>query len=76
MTNPEQLSSHGRRFLDRRHFLATAGLSTAGLALACLLDEDGLLADETRPDETRTVSGKEPITTVSSDVSRTFTDTS
>ncbi len=44
MTNPEKLSPHGRRLLDRRHFLGTAGLSTAGLALASLLDADGLLA--------------------------------
>jgi len=57
MTNPEHLSPQGRRLLDRRSFLGTAGLSTAGLALASLLNEDGLLAD----DQTRTVSGKSPI---------------
>jgi len=56
MTNPEQLSLHGRRLLDRRGFLGTAGLSTAGLALASLLDADALLADDSR-----TVSGKTPI---------------
>ncbi len=56
MTSPEQLSLHGRRLLDRRSFLGTAGLSTAGLALTSLLDADGLLADEPR-----TVSGKTPI---------------
>lgn len=56
MTNPEQLSLHGRRLLDRRRFLGTAGLSTAGLALASLLESDGLLADQPR-----TVSGKTPI---------------
>lgn len=47
MTNPEKLSRHGRSMLDRRNFLATAGLSTMGLALTSLLDQDGLLADET-----------------------------
>ncbi len=56
MTNPELLSLHGRRFLDRRSFLSMAGLSTAGLALAGLLDADSLLADEPR-----TVGGKTPI---------------
>ena len=56
MTNPEQLSSHGRRLLDRRCFIGSAGLSTAGLALASLLDGDGLLADDSQ-----TVSGKSPI---------------
>ena len=56
MTNPEQLSSHGRRLLDRRCFIGSAGLSTAGLALASLLDGDGLLADDPQ-----TVSGKSPI---------------
>ena len=54
--NPEYLSLHGRRLLDRRSFLSAAGLSTAGLALASLLDADGLLADDAR-----TVSGKAPI---------------
>ncbi|MHC4876777.1 MAG: DUF1501 domain-containing protein [Planctomycetota bacterium] len=44
MSNPEQLSIHGRRMLDRRGFLGTAGLSTTGLALAGLLDSDGLLS--------------------------------
>ena len=44
MTIPEQLSLHGRRLLDRRHFLGTAGLSTAGLGLAGLLDSEGLLS--------------------------------
>ena len=43
MTNPEHLSPHGRRLLDRRGFLGTAGLSTAGLALTGLLDSEGLL---------------------------------
>lgn len=54
--NPERLSANGRRLLDRRGFLGTAGLSTAGLALASLLDGEGLLADETK-----TVSGKAPL---------------
>ena len=44
MITPEQLSLHGRRMLDRRGFLGTAGLSTTGLALAGLLDSDGLLS--------------------------------
>ncbi|MDM4017533.1 DUF1501 domain-containing protein [Roseiconus lacunae] len=56
MTNPERLSPHGRHLLDRRGFLATAGLSAAGLGLASLLANDGLLAEESR-----TVSGSEPI---------------
>ncbi|MCP4171601.1 MAG: DUF1501 domain-containing protein [Fuerstiella sp.] len=56
MTNPEQLSIHGRRLLDRRHFLGTAGLSTTGLALSSLLHTDGLLADKPR-----TVSGRTPV---------------
>ncbi len=56
MNYPEHLSWHGRRLLDRRSFLGVAGLSTAGLALASLLDSDGLLAEESR-----TVSGKTPI---------------
>ncbi len=47
MTNPEKLSRHGRSMLDRRNFLGTAGLSTMGLALTSLLDQDGLLAEET-----------------------------
>ena len=54
--NPEQLSLQGRHLLNRRGFLGTAGLSTAGLALASLLDADGLLAGESR-----TVSGKPPL---------------
>lgn len=54
--NPENLSLQGRRLLDRRGFLGTAGLSTAGLALASLLDADGVLASESR-----TVSGKKPL---------------
>jgi hypothetical protein len=56
MNNPERLSLNGRRLLERRGFLSTAGLSTASLALAGILDADGLLADEIR-----TVSGKSPI---------------
>ena len=56
MNNLEHLSMHGRRLLDRRHFLGTAGLSAAGLGLAGLLSSDGLLAEDTR-----TVSGETPI---------------
>ena len=53
----ENLSPLGRRFLDRRGFLSTAGLSTASIALCGLLDGEGLLAD----DGPATVSGKTPI---------------
>lgn len=56
MTNPERLSLHGRRLLDRRSFLSTAGLSTAGLALTSLLSGEGLLAEDPK-----TVSGKTPL---------------
>lgn len=56
MSLHESLSTHGRRLLDRRGFLGVAGLSTAGLALASLLESDGLLADTPK-----TVSGKTPI---------------
>jgi hypothetical protein len=56
MTNPERLSPHGRRLLDRRGFLHTAGLSTIGLALTSLLAAEGLLAADPK-----TVSGKAPI---------------
>jgi hypothetical protein len=56
MTNPERLSPQGRRLLDRRNFLRNAGLSIGGIALASLLDTDGLLADQAR-----TVSGEAPI---------------
>lgn len=49
MTHPEQLSLLGRRLLDRRGFLGQAGLSTFGLALAGLLDAEGLLAEEKKP---------------------------
>lgn len=56
MKNPEHLSMHGRRLLDRRGFLGTAGLSAAGLGLSAILDRDGLLASEVQ-----TVGGKSPI---------------
>ncbi|MEM7454129.1 MAG: DUF1501 domain-containing protein [Planctomycetota bacterium] len=55
--NPEKLSLHGRSLLNRRSFLGTAGLSTAGLALTSLLHADSMLVHE---DEI-TVSGKAPI---------------
>mgnify|MGYP002630950885 CR=1 FL=1 len=62
MNNAEQLSLHGRGLLDRRSFLGTAGLSTSGLALASLLNSDGLLnAGGLLAEETRTVSGEAPI---------------
>lgn len=54
--NPENLSPLGRKLLDRRGFLSTAGLCTSSLALASLLKTDGLLADETTE-----FSGKAPI---------------
>ena len=56
MNHPEKISLCGRRLLDRRAFLSTAGLSTAGLALTSLLDADGALAETTS-----TVSGETPI---------------
>lgn len=56
-SNPEKISIHGRRLLDRRGFLHTAGLSTAGIALTSMLAADGLLAN----DDIKTVSGKTPI---------------
>jgi hypothetical protein len=56
MNHAESLSTHGRLLLDRRSFLDTAGLSTAGLALTSMLATDGLLADAPK-----TVSGKAPI---------------
>ena len=56
MKNPEDLTGQGRRLLDRRGFLGTAGRSAASLALAGLLDTEGLLAEEPR-----TVSGKAAI---------------
>jgi hypothetical protein len=46
MSAAEQLTLHGRSLLDRRGFLGTAGLSTTGLALASLLDSDGVLASD------------------------------
>ncbi len=57
MSNPEKLSFHGRKLLDRRNFLHTAGLSTAGIALTSMLAADGLLADE----KPLTAGGKTPI---------------
>ncbi|MFK7821582.1 MAG: DUF1501 domain-containing protein [Planctomycetaceae bacterium] len=57
MNDAENLSPQGRSLLDRRGFLGTAGLSTTGLALAGLLNADGLLAEDTP----QTVSGKTPI---------------
>jgi len=57
MNNSEKISLHGRSLLDRRKFLSTAGLSTAGLALTSMLSADGLLAS----DEVRSVSGKTPL---------------
>lgn len=56
MNHPEHISPQGRRLLDRRGFLGTAGLSTTGLALASLLNSDGLLASDSH-----TTSGKSPL---------------
>ena len=58
MNQSEKLSLQGRSLLNRRGFLGTAGLSTAGLALTSLLSADGLLAND---DADKTVSGKEPV---------------
>ena len=57
MSNPEKLTFHGRKLLDRRNFLHTAGLSTAGIALTSMLAADGLPAD----DKPLTAGGKAPI---------------
>ena len=56
MNHPEEISSLGRRLLDRRNFIGMAGLSTAGIALASLLDADGLLAADAK-----TTSGEAPL---------------
>ena len=56
MSNPENISLHGQHLLNRRNFLGTAGLSTAGIALSSILNADGLLAEESL-----TVSGKNPL---------------
>ncbi|MCA9215021.1 MAG: DUF1501 domain-containing protein [Planctomycetales bacterium] len=56
MNLSENISLHGRRLLDRRNFLSTAGMSTASLSLTSLLHQDGLLASDAK-----TVSGQEPI---------------
>lgn len=56
MVNPEILSAQGRRLLDRRQFLSTAGLSAAGLGLAALLHDDHL-----RASDALTVGGKSPL---------------
>ncbi|MEE2825071.1 MAG: DUF1501 domain-containing protein [Planctomycetota bacterium] len=57
MHQAERLSHQGRRLLDRRFFLGTAGMSISGIALASLLDQEGLLAD----DKPLTAGGKVPI---------------
>lgn len=57
MNESEKVSLLGRRLLDRRNFLHTAGLSTAGIALTSILASEGLLAK----DSDHTVSGKTPI---------------
>ncbi len=36
--------------LTRRHFLSTGAMGLGGVALACLLNQEGLLADPTRPE--------------------------
>ena len=57
MNHSERLSNHGRRLLNRRHFIGTAGLSISGIALTSMLRNDGLLADDTP----LTAGGKTPI---------------
>jgi Protein of unknown function (DUF1501) len=47
--NPAPLSQAGRRLLDRRSFLQHAGSGLGGIALAGLLDRQGLLAAEKPP---------------------------
>ena len=44
----------------RRHFLAQHGFGLGGLALAWLLDRDGLLADSVKPDLERRVFDLKP----------------
>ncbi|MCO8121609.1 DUF1501 domain-containing protein [Stieleria sp. TO1_6] len=63
MNEAERLSPQGRRLLDRRNFLGTAGLSTAGLALTSLLSADGLLGNEpgNASPEHLTAGGQAPI---------------
>ncbi|MEM1070312.1 MAG: DUF1501 domain-containing protein [Planctomycetota bacterium] len=56
MNHSEHISMHGRRLLDRRGFLSTAGLSAAGLGLTSLLAGEGLLAEDSQ-----TVSGERPL---------------
>lgn len=55
--NPEQLTPFGRTLLNRRSFLAQAGLSTGAIALAGILDQEGLLKSTTADDD----SAKKPI---------------
>src|SRR5262245_5053430 len=43
------LSHSGRRLLDRRRFLAGAAEGLSGIALASLLSDDGLLANDASP---------------------------
>ena len=47
MSNPENLSPHGRRLLDRRGFINQAGLSTSAVALASLLTANGFSVEQT-----------------------------
>lgn len=57
MNESEQVSLLGRRLLDRRNFMHTAGLSTAGIALTSILASEGLLAKDAEVN----FSGKTPI---------------
>lgn len=61
MSNPEHLSLHGRSLLNRRRFLSTAGLSTTGLALTALLNQDGLLAADSPEQGSAAVGEKNPV---------------
>ncbi len=57
MNESEKVSFLGRRLLDRRNFLHTAGLSTAGIALTSILASEGLLGK----DSSHSAGGKTPI---------------
>ncbi len=51
MIAPHQISTAGRRLLDRRDFLGQASLGLGSIALAHLLNAQGLLAAEKEADE-------------------------
>ncbi|MCI0458115.1 MAG: DUF1501 domain-containing protein [Gemmataceae bacterium] len=47
------MRNHPPEHPNRRHFLATSAMGLGGVALAWLLNEDGILADSTRPELAR-----------------------